>query len=399
MSDKQYEEVPSELQTHKPSEQVVPTTVTPSALSGTEVPENLISNERPEYKREKSPYTTNQAGLIVGGGAAGAAITGQKTKMLYDVLDSKSAHPGVQNYINSQLGAKFDMPAKELSRLSNIPVENSKQAWEAIKKISAAEATPDAFKEIYKVDPATGKTVLSHVEKTPGSPAKPGLYDPKDYVKTPSYHLKKHTGLPLRSALAGYDIGSGMQQITNGEGVGDIAAGTGSIGAGVLAGAAPFLPKKVRAVATGLGLAPVGAQMIGSATAADLPGTAFDLATGFMGPIGMALAPSQLGDATLNPKRDLLPGQSVLEGTRLYPQKRANGGSISMPEMAREIMQHHLNYRKGGDVKPKHKPKYTINTLPDGLSKEEFAHLLNGGHIDISEHLAEGGEPKKFPPA
>jgi hypothetical protein len=63
--------------------------------------------------------------------------------------------------------------------------------------------------------------------------------------------------------------------------------------------------------------------------------------------------------------------------------------------MAKEIMQHHLNYRKGGNVKPKHKPKYTINTLPAGLSKEEFMYLCNGGHVDMTGHLAEGGQPPK----
>ena len=91
---------------------------------------------------------------------------------------------------------------------------------------------------------------------------------------------------------------------------------------------------------------------------------------------------------------------------KLYGREYAEGGSIAkgpdMPTMAREIMEHHLNYKKGGNVAPKPEPepepkrkKHTIYTLPDGLSKEEFMYLCQGGHVE----MAEGGAPKKLPPA
>jgi hypothetical protein len=68
--------------------------------------------------------------------------------------------------------------------------------------------------------------------------------------------------------------------------------------------------------------------------------------------------------------------------------------------MAKEIMQHHLNYKRGGNVAPQPQPEpkrklHTIHTLPAGLSKEEFMYLCNGGHVDMTGHMAEGGQPPK----
>jgi hypothetical protein len=59
----------------------------------------------------------------------------------------------------------------------------------------------------------------------------------------------------------------------------------------------------------------------------------------------------------------------------------AQGGTVpnlDTQKMAHEIMQHHLESKK-----PKHKPAFTIHTLPPGLTKEQFTHLCNGGHVEF----------------
>jgi hypothetical protein len=237
-----------------------------------------------------------------------------------------------------------------------------------------------------------GVPTITRYEHIPGAAA----VDPIDlsgYKKTPSYHFKKHGEMPLRSAVAGYDIAKGLQQLDSPAGYGDIVAG------GLMA-AAPLIPKTVkgiptRAIATGLGLVPVGSEAISSAVAADVPGTAFDVATGLMGPAGMALTPSELGAGTVQRKREVYrPGMNVLQGSRLEPEQRADGGSIGEPSISQ--MQTEIIQSKKKPVKSK---KLTIDALPPGLSKDQFEHLCKGGYVEMPKHLAEGGDPKKPRPA
>ena len=58
----------------------------------------------------------------------------------------------------------------------------------------------------------------------------------------------------------------------------------------------------------------------------------------------------------------------------------AKGGAVpnlDTQTMAREILNQHLESKK-----PKPKPKFTIHTLPAGLSKDEFEYLCKGGHVE-----------------
>jgi len=60
-------------------------------------------------------------------------------------------------------------------------------------------------------------------------------------------------------------------------------------------------------------------------------GLAFDIGSAFLGPAGMALSPSQLGDSTLRKRdRPRRPGESVLQGSTLPPEMRAHGGLVHL---------------------------------------------------------------------
>jgi len=60
----------------------------------------------------------------------------------------------------------------------------------------------------------------------------------------------------------------------------------------------------------------------------------------------------------------------------------SKGGSIDIPTMAREILNHHLESKKPKPAPTPKRKKHTIYTLPPGLSKEEFMYLCNGGHVE-----------------
>jgi hypothetical protein len=70
----------------------------------------------------------------------------------------------------------------------------------------------------------------------------------------------------------------------------------------------------------------------------------------------------------------------------------AEGGDVDVATMHKEIIAHRLAPKKN-------KPKYTIDTLPPGLTKEQFEHLCKGGHVEMPQHFAKGGDAKKPRPA
>lgn len=119
---------------------------------------------------------------------------------------------------------------------------------------------------------------------------------------------------------------------------GDVAgaAGSASTSAGLGLMAVPHpVAKGAGAILAGV---PLASNLIGSANAAPMTkeeasGTAFDIATGLLGPIGMALTPSELGHGTLTKRNEISrPGKSVLEGSRLPPQGYAEGKSVQGSE-------------------------------------------------------------------
>jgi hypothetical protein len=180
---------------------------------------------------------------------------------------------------------------------------------------------------------------------------------------------------------AGYEGAEAYNKAVEGDLGAAIPHASSALGYGALLATNPKI-KGAGAVLAGLPL--VGKYFAGDAQAApmskeDVTGTGFDLATSLLGPASLALAPSQLGDSTLRQNRSnerYRPGMNVLQGSKLDPEKLAEGGSPDTKTMAAEIIQHHLDSKK-----PKHK-KLTIHDLPSGLSKEQFTHLCNGGHVE-----------------
>ena len=326
----EYREVPSDLITHNPKEHNAPIEATASG----EVPLENMDHTPGTSTGAPSPsiYTPNKTGLTAAAIATPAAITGQKVVGAGNWIMDRFGKPSLQTYANSQIGDKnLNIPVKDLQKLTGlpVPVTNPALVQRASKIISGREATPDTFKEIYTVDPVTGKQTLSHIEKTPGISAIDPL-DPsklKPYEKNAKYYVKKHGELPLRTGVAAYDIGKGLSEENK-------LVGGAEVGAGVAMGAAPWLPKSVkgipvRGIATGLGLLPGASEAIGSANAEplDIPGMAIDYGMGLM-------APSTLGEATIHPKNKAYqPGMTgILHGTTLPPEHHAAGGVIHLAE-------------------------------------------------------------------
>ena len=119
---------------------------------------------------------------------------------------------------------------------------------------------------------------------------------------------------------------------------GDVAgaAGSASTSAGLGLMAVPHpVAKGAGAILAGV---PLASNLIGSANAGPMTkeeasGTAFDIATGLLGPLGLALTPSELGHGTLTKRNEASrPGKSVLEGSRLPPQGYAEGKSVQGSE-------------------------------------------------------------------
>ena len=117
---------------------------------------------------------------------------------------------------------------------------------------------------------------------------------------------------------------------------GDVAGAAGSAstsaGLGLMAVPNP-VAKGAGAILAGV---PFVGNLIGNAQAAPMTkeeasGTAFDIGTSLLGPIGMALSPSQLGHGTLRKRNEVSrPGVSVLEGSRLPPEGLAQGGLVHL---------------------------------------------------------------------
>ena len=169
----------------------------------------------------------------------------------------------------------------------------------------------------------------SHSTVTPGTPEIQGIDPAKltPYEKNLAFHAKK-IGAPLiRSAVAGYDIGRGLSD--------PLSIGGGlDIGAGVSTIAAPFLKGKIKTAANIAGALPIVGAMVPGASAEPLrpeqaASGAVDIGTSLLrGPLGMMVSPTELGDATVQPKNEVYyPGMHVLQGSTL-PPGHAEGGDI-----------------------------------------------------------------------
>jgi len=313
---------------HEPSSAPSQSSTPVAAGSG-----NMTGVPVSEEDRAHEGYVPSQAKqnpLLAGGiGAAigaGTGALGKKAELVYNFLNKKS--PGaVQNYANTQIaertGRNLHIPLKDMADLASMPeVRNYTQAHQAINNILGTAAEPDVVQHVYARHPVTGQP--AHVQSivTPGKPGTPGIDTAKllPYEKNIAHYAKSY-GMPLlRSGVAGYDIGRGLDDYTS-------AGGMADIGAGLSALAAPLLKGKLKALANVAGALPVVGSLIPGANAAPMrpeqvAGTAVDLATGFM-------SPSELGEGTLRPRDEAYyPGMTgILKGTTL-PPGHAEGGDI-----------------------------------------------------------------------
>jgi hypothetical protein len=135
---------------------------------------------------------------------------------------------------------------------------------------------------------------------------------------------------------AGYEGAEAYNKALEGDLGAAIPHASSALGYGALLATNPKI-KGAGAVLAGLPL--VGKYFAGNAQAApmsreDVTGTGFDLATSLLGPASLALSPSQLGDSTLRKSSNerYRPGMSVLEGSRLPPELRAEGGLVYLAE-------------------------------------------------------------------
>jgi len=323
MGDK-YEEVPEDLATHG-GPTAVPVSTAPAETGG-EVPENLMTGNEPYVERRSGEgFSPNKQGLI----GAGAALTGAEAINTAKLTGEKLGviPQSLQRYANTQIGHKYNIPLKDLQKEAGYPFEldTQKLIQRAINKVSGTEDIPETYKNVYTID-KNGNRVLSHVEVTPGVAGTPP-HDLSKYARTP-YQIAKHFGeMPLRSAVAGYDIGRGLSD--------PLSIGGGlDIGAGVSTIVAPFLKGKAKTAANIAGALPIVGAMIPGASAEPLrpeqaASGAVDIGTSLLrGPLGMMVSPTELGDATVQPKNEVYyPGMHVLQGSTL-PPGHAEGGDI-----------------------------------------------------------------------
>jgi len=252
----EHKEVPQDLITHSPAESQTSEPAPVQTQGGEVPPENIVS--QPTYTGGgQSAFSPNKSGLVAAGIVAPTALAGQEIYKGYNYL-TQGMSPN-QKYANATIGDRWNIPLKDIQRLTNypVPLSHSRLIQDAAKQITGAPAVPDTIKEIYTIDPKTGQQTLSYIEKTPGSPAVPPM-DPaklKQYERTFKNKAIQHGALPGRAGVAAYDIGRAFSPDEDpfARAV-DIAGGTSMV-------AAPLIPKKIgkvpaRAIATGLGFVP-----------------------------------------------------------------------------------------------------------------------------------------------
>ena len=348
-----------------------------------DVPETKSQADAPNSEgwsdvgERKGTVTVQGADPVAFGTAAGVTALGGK-----GILDTKKAlwnregvnafkpHGGMQSYLNSQIHAPevmSNVKLDQLAKATGMPVRTQSEVQAALESLKGSPGTPAGpAQRVPNTKMINGVPTITHYNTISGTPEIPGKppvdlsqlarenYGPvqkqlaelgfeKPIAKVMKYAapVLQYAAKPL--AIAG---GAGEFQDAHNRYKNEDYVGAGISAVGGLGSLATMIPHPIpRAVGTGLAL---GAPALNFA---------IDKASG-----------------------------------------KADGGSVDMPTMAKEIMQHHLNYKRGGNVAPQPQPEpkrklHTIHTLPAGLSKEEFMYLCNGGHVDMTGHMAEGGQP------
>jgi hypothetical protein len=260
-------------------------------------------------------------------GAKYAAKTGYGMGPGYTVEEVVEAHktqnkPIGSGKISSKIGRNEPMNIDALQALEQQKLEEAARRAATLKMEAEAAMSPlqrGATKAVEKVVP----TKLQNVA---------GAIDEAFVPASKQWWARgiRGTGRGLQGGMATAQAIDAINKGQEGDVPGAVMSGIGAAG-----NLASFIPNPVTRVGgTLIGALPFAGNLIGSANAApaDVSGAAVDLATGLMGAPGLALSPSQLGEATVQPKREVYrPGMTdILKGTTL-PQGHAEGGDVKKP--------------------------------------------------------------------
>jgi len=323
--------------TQRPSDLV---SVSPSGYINTETtagqqeqsnrPTDLVAVDPDYVANQVSPYNT-----VTGVASAAAAARPLIEKVAGSDATTRRS---MEQYLRSQI--HHDYPGLDLEALK----KEMQTIYGPKSRIATYSEVQDALKAVkgqVPGQPAVDLTGYETVAKptTMSGRANQGLKKVGEVIEDVSIPGGGFARQSFRAAGrgglgfgAGYEGAEAYNKLLEGNVAGAIPSASSAAGYGALLATNPKI-KGAGAVLAGLPL--VGKYFAGDAQAApmskeDVTGTGFDLATSLLGPASLALSPSELGHGTLRRSNNerYRPGMSVLEGTTLSPQQRAEGGLV-----------------------------------------------------------------------
>ena len=298
-------------------------------------PEDLIDVDPDYVSRQVNPYNA-----VTGVATGAAAVSPLIEEKLFgtDLRNRRS----LETYLRSQIHHKY--PSLDLASLE----KEVQKVTHPKNRVATMHEVQDALRTMEgRGYPGVGPVDLSTYEKakkpttTAGKIAQP-IKKTGEFVEALNPFLGQGYGSKAfrtvgRAGLgfgAAYEGAEAYNKALEGDYSGATGSASTSAGLGLLAVPNPYA-KGVGAVLAGV---PFASNFVGNANAAPMTkeeasGMAFDIGTGLLGPVGMALSPSQLGHGTLR-KRDepRRPGESVLKGSTLPPEMRAQGGLVHLAD-------------------------------------------------------------------
>jgi hypothetical protein len=286
-------------------------------------PNDLISVDPDYVAKQVNPYN------LVTGTTTGAAVLAPTIEKRIIGTDPHTGR-SLETYLRTQ--RHHDYPGLDLKALE--------KEWQLISgpnaRIVTMEDVQEALKQTRPVDLSVYKTVPKPTTAA-GIAAQP-VKKIGEFVEELNPFLGHGYGSrAFRGAgRAGLGFGSAYE-LTNAynkalEGNYSGATGSASTGAGLGLLAVPNpVARGAGAILAGV---PLASNLIGSAQAAPMNkqeamGTAFDLGTSLLGPVGMALTPSELAPGTLRKPHEVYrPGMKVLEGSKLPGYKKGGLAAI-----------------------------------------------------------------------
>jgi len=302
-------------------------------------PSDLI-NVDPEYvSSQVNPL--NQGTAIAGGVAMGKPVIEKVLNTITgkgDVAGRKS----MERYLKSQLNHEY--PGLTLEALK----KELAKAKQPNARVSTQHEVQQALKAIAGQNPSGAPIDISQYTKTPrpttmgGKIAQPfgaigNVVESMSPQSTSMFSKAiRGTGRGALGAGSAYKATDAYNKALEGDVAGAAGDASTAAGLGLMLSSNPKT-KGIGAVAAGV---PFLGNLIGNANAEpmspnDAAGTAFDVATGFAGPLGMLVSPSTLGDATLDRRKKGAYRQGdtgVLSGTQL--PEMAVGGSVDFGSLS-----------------------------------------------------------------